>query len=72
MRLRRLHILTRPLLRPRSDLVPLPGHSGTKMDVVQTPQCPELKMFTNDWENVLTIEIPATNLELVLQQLVRK
>ena len=36
---------------------------GTKFDVVQTSQCPELKM---------TIEKSVTNLELVLQQLVRK
>ena len=34
-------------LRPRSDSVPVAG-PGTKMDVVQTRQCPELKMFINN------------------------
>ena len=39
------------------------------MDVVQTRQCPEQKMFINTQEKVLTIEKSvATNLELALQQ----
>ena len=35
--------------------------SGGKMDVVQTRQGPELKMFINNEEIVLTIEKSATN-----------
>ena len=41
-------------LRPRSELVPVPKHGArapclvTKMDIVQTRQCPELKMFINN------------------------
>ena len=45
---------------------------GTKMDFVQTLQCPELNMFINHKEKVLVIEKSATNLELVFQQLVRR
>ena len=39
--------------------------SGTKMDVVQTRQCPDQKVF-------ITIKKSATNLYLVLQQVVRR
>ena len=44
------------------------------MDVVQTHQCRQLKMFVNNYEKVLAIEKSATNLELGLhdQQLARK
>ena len=42
------------------------------MDVVQIRQCPELNMFINILEKVLPMEKSATNLELVLRQLVRK
>ena len=56
-------------IRSRSDFAPC---SGTKMDFLQTRQCPQLKMFINNEEKVLTIVKSATNLELVLQQLVRK
>ena len=41
------------------------ARAGTKMDVVQSHQCPELKMFISNLEKVLTIEKSATNLELV-------
>ena len=61
-------------LRSRSDLVPVSGTpcQGTKKDIVQTPQCSRPSVFTNDLGKVLTIEKSATNLELVLQQFVRK
>ena len=42
------------------------------MDVAQEPKCPEPSMFTSDYEKVLTMEKSATNLKLVLEQLVRK
>ena len=45
---------------------------GTKIGVVHKHQCPELKMFITNQGKVLTIEKSAANLELVLQQLVRK
>ena len=37
------------LLRRCSDFMPVPEHggSGTKVDVVHTRQCPELKMYIN-------------------------
>ena len=35
---------------------------GTKMDVVQARQCPELKVFVNNWEKVLTVEESGTKL----------
>ena len=43
-----------------------------RMDVVQARQCPEPSMFTNNKEKVLAMVKLAANLELVLQQLVRK
>ena len=45
--------------------------SGTKMDVVQTRQCPELIMFIDNQGNVLNIEKSTTNLKLELQHLGR-
>ena len=61
----------------RSDMVPVPRHQApcpdTKMDVVQTRQYSELKMFIKkNSENVLTIEKSAANLELVFQQPCKK
>ena len=41
-------------------------------NAVETRRCPELNIFTNNKESVLTIEKSATNLALVLEQLVRK
>ena len=41
-------------------------------DVAQTRQCPELKLFINNLEKVLTTEISALKLESVPQQLVRR
>ena len=35
--------------------------SGTETDIVQTRQCPELKLFISNLEKVLTIEKSAAN-----------
>ena len=44
---------------------------GTKMDAVQTRQCPELNVH-KQLGKCKTIEKSATHLEVVLQQCVRK
>ena len=46
-----MHCMLKNRIRPRSDLLPVPGHGAwalTEMDVVQTRQCPEQKLLMNN------------------------